>query len=98
VPLEFALRHSSLRRRLVPVFPPEPWGKFHTGMQEGLALPDASVGELRAKYDRVWVIAGFYDPDPQISHSLRLLRDAGYRLDFSHTYGGPIALYLFQRR
>src|SRR5262249_1443762 len=97
VPLEFALRHSHLRDELIPAFPRTPWGKFHTGMQKGEVLPASTADALPAKYDRVWVLAGFYDPANEINDSLTRMRNAGYRQVSAHTYGGPLALYLFQR-
>jgi hypothetical protein len=97
IPLEFALRHeAALRAQLDPEFPDVPWGDFIVGDQTGEPLTEAAVRELRAEHDRVWMVAGFYDPDDEIAQSVERMRSS-YRLTLRRDFGGPLVLYLFER-
>jgi mannosyltransferase len=97
IPFEFALRHEGkLRDELDPAFPDAPWGDFIVGDQSGAPLTEAAVRELGDEHDRVWMIAGFYDPDAEIAQSIERMR-SDYRLTSRRDYGGPLVLYLFER-
>jgi hypothetical protein len=96
IPFEYAIRHySEFKRELAPLFPAVPWGDFKTGDQTGAKLDAAAVRTARAHSPRVWMIAGFYDPDDEIAAAVDRLRDAGYVQKYKAEYGGPIALYRF---
>jgi len=98
VPLEFAVRADGrLRAALPPVYPDQPWGSFGVGDQTGRTLPERVTRDLAAKYDRVWMVSGFYDPEDQVAESVRRM-ERDYTLAFSREYGGPIHLYRFERR
>ncbi|MDQ1519242.1 MAG: hypothetical protein QOI55_315 [Actinomycetota bacterium] len=98
IPLEFALRHHArLRHELDPVFPAVPWGEFNTGDQAGAVLTTRAAQFARSHARRVWMVAGFYDPDREIATAVRNLRDAGFTQTLRREYDGPIVLYLFER-
>jgi mannosyltransferase len=98
IPFEYAIRHhAAFKRELRPLFPSVPWGDFNTGDQTGAKLDAAAVRDAQANSPRVWMVAGFYDPDDEIAEAVRRLRDAGYVQTYKHEYGGPIALYRFDR-
>jgi hypothetical protein len=97
VPLEFALRHhADLRRGLEPAYPRQPWGEFHVGEQTGVTLPASVVRALSQQHERVWLLAGFYDPDEQINEALRRLRSR-YSVVMRREVSGPMYLYLLER-
>jgi mannosyltransferase len=98
VPMEFAVRdHARLRDALEPAYPDRPWGGFGVGDQTGNTLPARIADALPASHDRVWMVAGFYDPEAQLATSVRRM-ERGYQQTFFREYGGPIKLYLFERR
>jgi hypothetical protein len=74
-----------------------PWGDFNTGDQTGAKLDAAAVRDAQEHSPRVWMVAGFYDPDEEIAAALKRLRDAGYTQTYKAEFGGPIALYRFDR-
>jgi mannosyltransferase len=98
VPMEFAVRHHArLRDALEPAYPDRPWGGFGVGDQTGDTLPARIANALAADHDRVWMVAGFYDPDGQKATSVRRM-ERDYTQTFAREYGGPLELYLFERR
>lgn len=98
IPFEFAIRHHpDFKREVPPLFPDVPWGDFNTGDQTGAQLDADAVRNAQAHAPRVWMIAGFYDPDEEIAAAVERLRDAGYVQTYKEEYGGPIALYRFER-
>jgi mannosyltransferase len=98
IPFEYAIRHHrAFKRELRPLFPAVPWGDFNTGDQTGAKLDAAAVRDAQEHSPRVWMVAGFYDPDEEIAAALKRLRDAGYTQTYKAEFGGPIALYRFDR-
>jgi hypothetical protein len=97
VPFEFELRHRAALRREVPsAYPTVPWGGFGVGDQTGDTMPETAVRAMAAKYGRIWVISGFYDPDDQKDTVLDRMRTE-YRLVRAQKFDGKIDLYLFER-
>lgn len=97
VPFEFELRHRAALRREVPsAYPAVPWGGFEVGDQTGGTMPVAAVRAMAARYARIWVISGFYDPDDQVATVTARLRTR-YRLVRTNDYDGNITLSLFER-
>jgi mannosyltransferase len=98
IPFEYAIRHhADFKRQLRPIFPAVPWGDFNTGDQTGAKLDAAAMRVAQAHSPRVWMIAGFYDPDDEIAAAVERLRDAGFTQTYKAEFGGPIALYRFER-
>jgi mannosyltransferase len=98
IPLEFALRHHhSLQAKVGSVFPNVPWGRFKTGDQTGATLTAQAVHDARLHAKRVWLIAGFYDPDEEIAAAVRRLSNDGFRFRSRKDYAGPIVIYLFEQ-
>jgi mannosyltransferase len=96
IPAEFYLRHDPTLAEQIPLWPPDPWGRYKTGEQHVVPFPQHTIALADPKrYPRIWLIA--FDVSTTLKTRMARLRRR-YDIANERDYHGGIQILLLQAR
>jgi mannosyltransferase len=96
LPSEFYLRSMTNLHELIPVFPPQPWGKFKTGDEHIDPVDQNAIERITGRsFPRLWVIS--YGSPGVIAPKVNELRNT-YRVVSDREYQGIVEVQLLELR